>query len=168
MVARNHDRGLPKSARQSKCTRTLSIAHRCDGWPLPMKVRSDVSSSLAAGRAYEPRLKIGQPDVVGPAICADRGRVAAMVVRAIDEDAAHASIAHFSEGNLLRSVGQCPMIPPQDRPRKLSIPWGGKRHRDTGRRGCGKRPPTEGRSNACRQKGSRRHHENASNLHARE
>jgi hypothetical protein len=41
--------------------------------------------------------------VIGPRVGADRDRVAAMEIRAIDQDAAHASFAHFSEGDLLRA-----------------------------------------------------------------
>jgi hypothetical protein len=39
--------------------------------------------------------------MIGPLVRADRYRVAAMMVRAIDEDAAHASIAHFAERDFL-------------------------------------------------------------------
>jgi hypothetical protein len=43
-----------------------TISHCRDGLPLPMKVRPDVSASLAAGFAYEPRLDVGQPDAIRP------------------------------------------------------------------------------------------------------
>jgi hypothetical protein len=56
-----------------------------------VKVRSDVSAPLAAGFADEPRLDVGQLDVVGPRISGDRDRVAALVVRAIDQETAHAN-----------------------------------------------------------------------------
>jgi hypothetical protein len=69
-----------------------------------MKVRPDVSASLAAGLANEPRFQIGEPDVVGPWVRAERNRLAAMIVRAIDQDAMHASVAHLSEGDLLRAA----------------------------------------------------------------
>jgi hypothetical protein len=68
-----------------------------------MKVRPDVSASRAAGLAYEPRLEIGKPDVIRPLIAADRDRVAAAKVLAIDQDTAQAGRAHFAEGNLLRA-----------------------------------------------------------------
>ena len=58
---------------------------------------------MAATFAYEPRLKIGEPNVIRPSVCADRDRVAALMVRAVDEDAANASVAHLSEGDLLRA-----------------------------------------------------------------
>jgi hypothetical protein len=36
-------------------------------------------------------------------VSADRDRVAALGIRAIDQDAAHAGVAHLSEGDLLRA-----------------------------------------------------------------
>jgi hypothetical protein len=68
-----------------------------------MKVRPDVGASLAAAYANKPRFQIGKPDVIGPLVCADRDRVAALVIRAIDKDAAHAALAHLSEGDFLRA-----------------------------------------------------------------
>ena len=44
-------------------------------------------------------LYVGQPTVIGPLIDADRDAVAAGVVRAIDDDA-----AHLGERDLLRRV----------------------------------------------------------------
>jgi hypothetical protein len=52
--------------------------------------RPNVGASLAASLADEPRFQIGQPDVIGPLVGADRDRMAAAIVRAIDQDAAHA------------------------------------------------------------------------------
>src|SRR6266404_6965023 len=69
-----------------------SRAPRC---LVPVEVRPDVGAFVAAGLAYEPRFKIREPNVVGPLVCADRDRVAAMIVRAINQDPAHASGAHF-------------------------------------------------------------------------
>jgi hypothetical protein len=83
----------------------LAITHRCDNLPIPVEVRPDVSPSLAAGLADEPRLEIGQPDVIRPSISADRDRMTALVIRAVDQDSAHASVAHPSEGDLLRAIG---------------------------------------------------------------
>jgi hypothetical protein len=68
-----------------------------------MKVRPDVGALPAAGLTSEQGFDIGQPDIIGPSIGADRGRMAAMIVRAIDQETAHARRAHFSEGNLLRA-----------------------------------------------------------------
>jgi hypothetical protein len=63
------------------------------------------SASLAAGLAHEAWLQIGEPDVIRPSVCADRGRMTAMIVRAIDQETAHAASAHLGEGDLLRSGG---------------------------------------------------------------
>src|SRR5271167_1834790 len=68
-----------------------------------MKIRPDVGASLSVGCAYEPRFKIGEPDVIRPSVCADRDRVAALVIRAINQDPADAGVAHLSEGDLLRA-----------------------------------------------------------------
>jgi len=73
-----------------------------------MEVRPHVSASLAAGFAYEPRLEIGKPDVIWPLLCADRDRVAAMIVRAIDQHAAYATVAHLGNGDLFGAVGHRP------------------------------------------------------------
>ena len=54
-----------------------------------MKVRPDVGASLAAGLAHEAWLKIGKP-MIRPFIRVDRDRVAAMEIRAINQDTAHA------------------------------------------------------------------------------
>jgi hypothetical protein len=59
---------------------------------------------LPQGRADESWLQIGQPDVIGPWVRADRNGVAALVVRAIDQETAHAGRAHFAERDLLRAV----------------------------------------------------------------
>jgi hypothetical protein len=91
----------------------LAIAHSRYGLLVPMKVRPDVSASLAAAFADEAGLNIGEPDVVRPLVRADRDRVAAVIVRAIDQDAAHAGLAHLGERDLSRAVGwHAPMIPP--------------------------------------------------------
>lgn len=107
---------------RSGSTSTLTIAHRRDWRLAPMKVRPDVSTSLATSFAYEPRLDLGQPDVIRPSIGAGRNGMATIIIRAVDEDAAHTSGAHLSEGDLLRAAlfvvaaagefGHAPMIPP--------------------------------------------------------
>ena len=70
---------------------------------------------LKSGRTSAPRLpqclagkaklNIGQLDIIGPGIAADRDRMRALIVGAIDEQLAHAHLAHLSEGDLLRAVG---------------------------------------------------------------
>jgi hypothetical protein len=54
-----------------------------------MKVRPDIGAALAAGLADEQVLDVGQLDIIGPSVTADRDRVAAMKVLARDQDAAH-------------------------------------------------------------------------------
>ena len=46
---------------------------------------------------HKQRLEIGQPGVIRPAIAPDCRPMAAVIVRAIDQDAAHADLAHFAE-----------------------------------------------------------------------
>ena len=72
--------------------------------PMTMPVRPDISASLATSFAYKLCFQIGKPDVIGPRICADRNRVAALVIRTIDQETAHAHVAHVGQGDLLRSV----------------------------------------------------------------
>src|ERR1700730_16995744 len=68
-----------------------------------IKQRPDVSASMSAYLAHKPRLQIGQPEMIRPLIRADRDRVAALVVRAVDQEAAQAGVAHLGEGDLLRA-----------------------------------------------------------------
>jgi len=58
-----------------------------------MKVRPDIGASLTAGSANEPCFEIRKPDVIRPLLGADRDRMAAMIVRAIDQETAHAPAA---------------------------------------------------------------------------
>ena len=71
---------------------------------MTMPVRPDISASLAAGLTDKPRLELGQPDVIRPPVCADYDRLAALVIRAIDQEPAHASFAHLGERDLLRAL----------------------------------------------------------------
>ena len=66
-----------------------------------MEVPADIRAAPAASLAGKPQLEIGQPDVIRPSITADRCVVAALVIRAINQEAVHASSAHFGEGDLL-------------------------------------------------------------------
>jgi hypothetical protein len=105
---------------------------RAPGFYFPVEVRTDISASLAAGLAGEPGLDVREPDVIGPTVPADRNPVAAMVVRAIDQETANARGTHFSEGDLLagesghvaikaqaeatsKSSTQLPRLPPRVR-----------------------------------------------------
>jgi len=72
-----------------------------DRRPVPIEIGPDIRAPRAAGLAGEARLDVGQPGIIRPAVAADRGPMAAMVVRAIDQQPANAARAHFSEGDLL-------------------------------------------------------------------
>ena len=61
-----------------------------------MEIRADVSAAQAACPTNEQRLNIGQPDIIRPLVAADRGPMAAMVIRAIDQQAANAHLALFA------------------------------------------------------------------------
>jgi hypothetical protein len=72
---------------------------RFDRSPIGPHVRAASATSLAG----KPRLEIGKPDIIGPSIAADRCRVAATIIGAIDQETAHASGAHLCEGDFLRA-----------------------------------------------------------------
>jgi hypothetical protein len=60
---------------------------------VPIEIRPDIGASLTARLADKLRFDIGQANVIGPplaSLSAEPGPMAALVVRAIDEDAAHA------------------------------------------------------------------------------
>jgi len=63
------------------------------------KIRPHIRAPLAAGAADEVRLDIGQPDIIVPSLGADRDRVAALVIRAVDQNADQAH-RQFPEGDL--------------------------------------------------------------------
>jgi len=65
---------------------------------LPVEIRPNVGAALAARLADKQRLDIRQLNVIRPSIGVDRCRVAALVIRAIDQKTAHARGAHLSEG----------------------------------------------------------------------
>jgi hypothetical protein len=80
--------------------------HRASGRFLyPSEIRADISTPLAACLAGEPRFNIGKPNVIRPSIGADRYRATLLVIRTIDQDAAHATFAHLSEGDLSLADG---------------------------------------------------------------
>jgi hypothetical protein len=64
---------------------------------------TDCGAAPPAFLADKPRLDVGQPQIVGPAVGAEGYGMAAMVVGAVDQDAANDHIAHLAEGDLLRS-----------------------------------------------------------------
>jgi hypothetical protein len=71
---------------------------------VPVKTWSDVCSAPAASFTDEMRLKIRQPNIVGPSITADRDVMAAPVVGAIDQKPAHTGGAEFGEGDFLGTL----------------------------------------------------------------
>jgi hypothetical protein len=74
---------------------------RAPGFQFPVEVRADISASLGTTPADELRLDFGQPNVIRPSVGAHGCPVAALVIRAIDQETANASGPHFSEGDLL-------------------------------------------------------------------
>jgi hypothetical protein len=65
------------------------------------EIRPDIGATLAAGRADELILDVGNPDVISPLARVHFDRVAALVVGATDQDAIGAGLPHFSEGYFL-------------------------------------------------------------------
>jgi hypothetical protein len=68
---------------------------------VPIEIGPHVRAALAAALANELRLEIGQPDLAGPRIGAEFLPVRAMMVGAIDDQAANAGSAHGAEGDFL-------------------------------------------------------------------
>jgi len=66
--------------------------------PARIEVRSDVGTLGAASPTNKSLFKVGEPDMIGPLVRADRDRMAAAKVRAIDQEAANAA-----EGDVLRA-----------------------------------------------------------------
>jgi hypothetical protein len=54
--------------------------------PVPVKVRPNVSTSLAARCAYKPRLDIRKPNIIGPPVADNRDVVAAAIIRTVDQE----------------------------------------------------------------------------------
>jgi hypothetical protein len=76
----------------------LRLAAADRSFDIPIEIWANVGAGLAAGAACEP------PQIVRPAMGADRYRMATMENRAIDQDAAHAHVAHLAERDL-REIG---------------------------------------------------------------
>jgi hypothetical protein len=75
-------------------------------------IRADIGASLAANLAGKARFQIGQPNLIRPAVAAGSRAMAALVVRAIDQEAANASVAQraWFESEVAawqRSVDEC-------------------------------------------------------------
>ena len=69
-----------------------------------MKIRPHVRAALAARLANEPIFDVGEPDIVGPLIGAGRDVMRAVIVAAIDQDAANTGFAHLAKRDLLRTL----------------------------------------------------------------
>jgi hypothetical protein len=78
-----------------------ALLTRVLGLFFPVKIRAHVGASLTAGLADEPRFQIREPEMIRPLVRANRNRVAAMIVRAINQEAADAGRSHFPEGDFL-------------------------------------------------------------------
>ena len=66
-----------------------------------MEIGTDIRTLGAAGLAGEARLDVGKPGIIRPAVAADRGPMAALVIRAIDQETANAGGSHIGECDLL-------------------------------------------------------------------
>src|SRR5215469_16957277 len=100
--------------------------HHPDRLLVPAEIRPNVGAALAADCTGEARLDAGKTNVVGPWLAADSLRMAALVVAAIDQKAAHTGSAHLGRGDLLGAIEHSPMIPRAQPARKSS------RHRNGG------------------------------------
>jgi hypothetical protein len=80
-----------------------AITHRLDGLLVAIELRPHVSAAMATGSADEPRLNVGQPEIIGPAVAADRKRMAAAIVGAVDQQPTNALVAHVGERDFLRA-----------------------------------------------------------------
>jgi len=70
-----------------------------------VKVWPDVRAAPAARLAGEPGLNVGKSDIIRPSVAADRRPMAALVIRAIDQQAANATGTHFSKSDFLAGKG---------------------------------------------------------------
>src|SRR5262249_28281468 len=85
---------------------SVPVAHHPTNgaFDVPIEVRPDIRAALAAGGTDEPRLNIRQSHVVRPVVGIHGDGMAALVVGAIDQDPAHAHLAHFAKGDLLGAL----------------------------------------------------------------
>jgi hypothetical protein len=58
-----------------RATRTSTIAHNTRRLLVPNEIRSHICTSPTAGLTDKPRLDVGQPDLIWPAVTADGDRV---------------------------------------------------------------------------------------------
>jgi hypothetical protein len=115
-----------------------------------LPIGPDIRAAPAASFADKPRLELGQPDVIRPSVAADRCPMAALVIRAIDQETANAGRAHFGEGDfLLAWAWRHQSVPRSGRQIALWVGLG-TRVRATADRGCWKMVILP-QSSSCRQ-----------------
>ena len=66
-----------------------------------LMIRPHVGAAMAASRADEQGLQIGQPQALGPAVSVDHDRMRALVVAAQHMEPASAGPPHLPEGDCL-------------------------------------------------------------------
>jgi hypothetical protein len=74
---------------------------RASGRFFPIEIRADIGAPCAASLTGKPRLYIGRPEAIRPSLAADRRPMAALVIRAIDQQTANADGAHLGEGDFV-------------------------------------------------------------------
>jgi hypothetical protein len=75
-----------------------------------VSLSADVGAFLATCHTGKQWFDIGEPHLVGPVVAADCRGMAALVIGAVDQDAARAHVAHLSKGNFLLA-SHAPLIP---------------------------------------------------------
>lgn len=78
----------------------FSVPHDCELWVTSVEVWPNLGAATTATKTDEPRLEIREPYTVRPKVGVQSDVMATM---AIDQYAAHAHLAHLSEGDLERS-----------------------------------------------------------------
>jgi hypothetical protein len=66
------------------------------------ELRPHIRAALAASRASEVGLDVGQPNIIASAASVGLDVVAASVIAAIDQHIANAGLAHLAEGDFFR------------------------------------------------------------------
>lgn len=129
-------RSAPRKAAPSPWSLRVSVPHDCELRVATFKIRPNLGAAITATPADEPRLEIGEPYTVRPAVGVQSNVMAAM---AIDQHAANAHLPHLADGDLARStVGMrrhvasggarhASIKPASHAPCKLSIPSGSER-----------------------------------------
>jgi hypothetical protein len=88
--------------------RNSAVRRRAGRWRIaasvPIEIRPYVRAALAADPTGEALLDIGQPDIIGPGIAADRDGVATAVVGANNQQPAHTALAHLGKGDFLWAI----------------------------------------------------------------